>query len=221
MAVKKTKKSAARLDSTLNTSTNMLFSLPERIISYRPSRKVYIILLIAGILLLAFYKKGWFIAATINGAPITSLDLLTRMNQQFRTNTLNQLINEKIILQQASKNNISVSDEEINSKIGELEKQVGSAQVFESLLSQQGQTKNSIKQQIRLQLIIEKLYQNEATVSGSEVDNFIKTNPQALQATEEASQRKEAADTLKQQKLNQIFSQKFQELKQKADVKIF
>lgn len=201
--------------------TSLLMSLPERIISYRPSRKIFIIILIAGALLLAFYKKEWFIAATVNGTPVSSLDLLIRMNQQFRTQTLNQLINEKIILQQASQNNISISEQEISSKIGELEKNVGGAQVLESLLSQQGQTRSSIRGQLRLQLMIEKLYQNEATISAYEVDNFIKTNPQALQATEEASQRKEAADTLKQQKINQIFSEKFQQLRQKADVKIF
>lgn len=200
---------------------SLLMTLPERIISFRPSRKVYIILLIAGILLLAFYKKEWFIAATVNSSPVSSLDLLIRLNQQFRTQTLDQLINEKIILQEASKNNISISEQEISSKIGALEKNVGGAQVLDSLLSQQGQTRSSIRGQLRLQLIIEKLYQNEATISAQEVDNFIKTNPQALQATDSAAQRTEAEDILKQQKINQIFSQKFQELKQKADVKIF
>lgn len=222
MPVKKTKKTSDKnLDTTLNTSTSLLFSLPERIISFRPSRKIFIISLIVGVLLLAFYKKEWFVAATVNGAPITNLELLTKLNQQFRSQTLNQMINEKIILDEARKSNILVTDSEVNQKIQELELQVGGAQVFDSLLSQQGQTRNSVRQQIRLQLMIEKLYQNEATVSAYEVDNFIKTNPQALQATDSAAQRQEAEDTLKQQKLNQIFSQKFQELKQKADVKIF
>lgn len=221
MAVKKTKKPSTKLDSTINTSTNLLFSLPERIISYRPSRKIFIILLIAGFLLLAFYKKEWFVAATVNGQPITTLDLFIRLNQQFRTTAINRLVDEKIILDEARKANVAVSLEEIGNKLKELEKSVGGAETLESLLSQQGQNKESIKQQIRLQLIVEKLYLNEATVSAAEVDEFLQTSRGMLEATESAAQRKEAEEALRQQKVNQIFSQKFQELKQKADVKFF
>ena len=196
-------------------------TLPERIISFRPSPKVYIILLIALGLLLAFYKKEWFVAATVNGTPITNLELLAKLNQQFRGQTLNQMINEKIILDEARKSNIAVSDSEIEEKLQELENQVGGAEVFESLLAQQGQTRNSVKQQIRLQLIIEKLYQNEATVSAQEIDQFLQTSSESLQATDSAAQRKEAQDLLKQQKINQVFSQKFQELRQSAKIQIF
>src|SRR3989338_7438818 len=198
-----------------------LMTLPERIISFRPSPKVYIILLIALGLLLAFYKKEWFVAATVNGTPITNLELLAKLNKQFRGQTLNQMINEKIILDEARKSNIAVSDSEIEEKLQELENQVGGAEVFESLLAQQGQTRNSVKQQIRLQLIIEKLYQNEATVSAQEIDQFLQTSSESLQATDSAAQRKEAQDLLKQQKINQVFSQKFQELRQSAKIQIF
>lgn len=198
-----------------------LMTVPERIISFRPSRKVYIILLIALGLLLAFYKKDLFVAATVNGTPITNLELLAKLNQQFRSQTLNQMINEKIILDEARKSNIIVSDSEIEEKLQDLENQVGGAQVFESLLAQQGQTRNSVKQQIRFQLIIEKLYQNEATVSAQEIDQFLQTSSDSLQATDSAAQRKEAEDILKQQKINRVFSQKFQELRTKAKIQIF
>lgn len=215
------KKKAQVIPNIPRSRTGFLISLPERIISFRPSKKIYIILLIAGVLLLAIYKKEWFVAATVNGAPITNLDLIIKLNQQFRAQVLNQMINEKIILDEARKSNIAVADSEIDQKIKDLEEQVGGAQVFESFLSQQGQTRNSVKQQLRIQLMIEKLYQNEATVSASEVDEFIQTSSESLQATDSVAQRKEAEDILRQQKINQVFSQKFQQLKQNADVKIF
>lgn len=215
------RKKADQIIPVLGDRAGWLMSIPERIISFRPSRKVYIILLIAGLLLLAFYKKEWFIAATVNGSPISNLEVLTKLNQQFRTQTLNQMVNEKIILDEARKSKIIVDKAEIEQKLQELETQVGGAQVFESLLAQQGQTRDSIEQQIRIQLIIEKLYQNEATVSAAEVDQFIQTNSESLQATDSAAQRREAGGILKQQKINQIFSEKFQELRQSADVKIF
>lgn len=188
--------------------------------NFRSSKSFYIILIIAGVLLLAIYKKSWFIAAIVNGSPITNLELQIRLNQQFRSQTLNQMVNEKIILSEAAKNSATATEAEVSKKISEIESSVGGVQGLDALLSQQGQTRQSIRGQIKLQLTIEKLYATEATVSAEEASKFIETNKQFLQATDSAGQQKEAYDSLKSQKLSQIFSQKFQELRQKAKIQI-
>lgn len=202
------------------TVNNLLDKL-DFIKNVKSSKKIYIILLITGLLLLAIYKKSWFIAATVNGSPITNLELQMHLNKQFRPQTLNQLINEKIILDEAAKNNALVSESDINKKIAEIETNVGGTQALDSLLAQQGQTKDSIRQQIKLQLTIERLYLKDATVSAQEVDKFLETNKDQLRATNSAGQAKEATDLLKQQRLSQIFNQKFQELRQRAKIQIF
>ena len=160
-------------------------------------------------------------AATVNGSPVTNLELQARLNKQFRTQTLTQMINEKIILSEAAKNNAIATDSEVNKKISEIEASVGGAQSLDALLAQQGQTRDSIRQQIRLQLSIEKLYTKDATVSAEEVSKFIEQNKDQLRASDSAGQQKEASDNIKSQKLSQIFSQKFQDLKTKAKVQIF
>lgn len=197
------------------------WSILDRIKKYRPTRRDYLLVLILGLILLAVFKKSWFVAATVNGTPITNLELFSKMNDQYRQQTLNQLINEKVIFEEAKKKNIVVDNNQINDKISELEKSVGGAQVLDSLLSQQGQTRDSLKQQLKVQLIIEKLYQNEATVSAEEVNNFITQNAAALQATDSAGQIQEATNILRQQKLSELFSQKFQELRQNTNIQIF
>lgn len=200
---------------------NLLNNFSGKIIDFKKSKKFYIVVIIAGLLLLAIYKKSWFVAATVNGVPVTNLELQMRLNQQFRSQTLNQLINEKVILGEATKNNVVVTDTDINKKITEVETSVGGAQSLDALLTQQGQTRQSIRQQIKLQLTIEKLYANEATVSAEEVTQFIEQNREQLQATDSAGQQKESYEALKNQKLSQLFSQKFQELRQKAKIQIF
>ena len=75
--------------------------------------------------------------------------------------------------------------------------------------------------QIKIQLIVEKMYGNEATVSADEVNQYISQNKAQMTATDSAGQIKEATDALKQQKLSQIFSTKFQQLKQQAQVQTF
>lgn len=203
-----------RLNNFLNTYSEKLFN-------FKKSKNLYLILLVLGILVLAIYKKSWFIAAMVNGMPITNLELQSQLNKQFRTQTLNQLVNEKIIIDEARKGAAIPTEAEINSKIMEVEKNVGGKEVLDSLLSQQGQTRDSLKNQIRVQLAISKLYDKEATVSADEVAKFVEENKQALTATDSAGQEKEAYEAIKNQKLSQVFSQKFQDLKTRAKIQIF
>ena len=203
------------------SSINNILSKLSSYKNFRSSKIFYIIILLAAVILLAFYKKNWFIAATVNGSPITNLELQMQLNKQFKTQTLNQLINEKIILDEAAKNNVSISDLEVNNKISEIETNVGGAQALDSLLSQQGQNRDSIKKQLKLQLAIEKLYSNEATVSAEEVAKFLEQNKDQLRASDSAGQQKESYDAIKNQKLSQIFNQKFQDLRQNAKIQTF
>lgn len=199
-------------------------NLLDKIYSFKnlhSSKKIYIILLIAVILLLAVYKKSLFIAAIVNNVPLTNLELQNKLNEQFRTQTLNQLINEKIILQEATKLGAIPTQAEINAKIAELETSVGGKDALNTLLAQQGQSIDSLREQLGIQLAVSKLYESEATVSADEVEQFLTENRALLRATDSAGQRKEAEETLKQQKLSQIFTQKFQELRQKAKIQIF
>lgn len=187
----------------------------------RSSKKFYLVILILGILLLAVYKKSWFIAAMVNGSPVTNLELQMKLNNQFKAQTLNQLIEEKIILDEASKNNAIPNETEIDQRIKELEIQVGGSQTFDGLLSQQGLTRSTLRNRLRLTLAISKLYEKEATISAEEVTKFVETSKNQLQATDSAGQEKEAYDNLKNQKLSQIFSEKFQELRKNAKISIF
>lgn len=200
---------------------NFLNNFSDKIINFRRQKSFYLILLVIGILLLAFYKKSWFVAALVNDMPITNLELQSKLNEQFRSQTLNQLINEKIIMNEASKKAAIPNEEDVNKKIAELESSVGGKEVLDSLLSQQGQTRTSLRDQVRVQLAIAKLYENEASVSASEVEKFLAENRESLKATDSAQQEKQAFDAIKNQKLSQIFSQKFQNLRQKAKIQIF
>lgn len=218
MAKKPTPKPKA--DKPFNVVNNLLDKLSSYK-NFRSSKKIYLVLIIAGLVLLVMYKKSWFVAATVNGSPVSNLELQMRLNKQFRTQTLTQMINEKIILSEAAKNNATASEAEVNKKIAEIETSVGGAQSLDAMIAQQGQTRESIRQQIKLQLSIEKLYANTATVSAEEVTAFLEQNKDQLRATDSAGQQKEAYDAIKNQKLTQTFSQKFQELKTKAKIQIF
>ncbi len=182
---------------------------------------IYLAIAIIALALLISYKKSWFIAATVNGIPISNFEVLSRENSQFRQQMIDQIINEKLILSEASKKGVKVSEQDIDAKIAEIEKQVGGASAFDSLLAQQGETRTGVRDQVRLTLSLEGMYASEASVSAEEVTKFIEQNKDSLQSSTPAEMTKEATDILKSQKLNQIYSQKFQEIKKAANIQTF
>lgn len=188
---------------------------------FLPSKKVLLIIILVILVLIGIIKKEWFVAALVNGSPITNFELQQRLNEQFRTQVLNQMIEEKIVLQEAKRQEVFVSDAEIQARIAQLEAKFGGPQVLDNLLSQQGQTRKSIKNQLKVPIAVEKLYDREATFSAEEVDEYVKKNNRQLQSTDSASQKLEAATIIKQQRLNQIIRDKFQLLKQQAKIQIF
>lgn len=216
--IKNTKVEHAVETPEVETTTS---SLAQKYQPYLKDKRTYLVILVLGLLLLVFYKKSWFIAATVNGSPITNFEVLSQMNKQFRETTVNQLVNEKLILQEARKNNIVVTQTDVDQKIIEIEKSVGGPQLLDNILSQQGQTRDSIKDQLKFMIIRDKLYEKEASVSAQEVQEFVEQNKAQLKATESAEQTKEATDIIKQQKIGQIFNDKFSQIRKDAKINIF
>lgn len=241
MALKKSKVKSqkSKTDKTVKTSSRIAKSVVEttpsipfynsekfmgileKITNFKPNKKFSVIAVIILIAIVLVIKKEIIIAAMVNGQPISNIELQLKLNQQFRAQVLDQMVTEKIIMDEAAKNNAVPTDTDIDQKIAEIEAQVGGPTALDSLLSQQNQTRASIRGQIKLPLAMEKLYGKEATVSAAEVENFIATNKDYLKASDSASQATEAENILKQQKLSQISAQKFQELKQKAKIQTF
>lgn len=177
---------------------------------------------VGGLLLaIGLWQKEWIVAASVNGKPLTGLELFKRMSRDYRAVALDNLINEKLIFQDAQKRNAIPSDLEVEAKVGELEAQYGGKETFEMLFKQQGQTRDSVQGQVKLQLAMEKMFGNEVAVSAEEVDKYVLENKEFLQATDSAGQKLEAEKTLRDQKLRGIFGTKFNELKNSASIKIY
>lgn len=195
------------------------FKLP--IIGYQPTKRDYIIILVLGLLLLAYYKKGWFVAATVNDQPISAIEVNKKLNTLYKEQILSQLVNEKILQQEANKKGVVITPAEIDAKIKTLEDQYGGSETLDSILTQQGMTREDLKSQTRVQLIVEKLYGVEASPSAEELEKFMQDNKNIPEATDEAKFKKIAEEQTRQEKLSKIFSERFQALKEAAKIRIF
>lgn len=169
--------------------------------------------------LLAFKFKNLFVVATVNGSPITRLELEKELNNKYADQTLENMISEQVILSEARKKGISISDADVNTKIKEIEDRLKGQISLEDALKAQGLTKDSFRKQVEIQLIIDKMFDKEAKVSDKEVEEYITQNQESLQtSTDPAKLRADVYNNLRQQKIGEIFDKWFNEAKQKASI---
>ncbi len=174
--------------------------------------------------ILAFFfwqNRGLLVAATVNGQPVWRLNLEQRLNQRYARQTLEEIINEDIVLQAAAKKHLTASDKEINDKIASVEKSLAGKTTLKDALAQEGLTMDEFRQQVKLQILVEKLTADQVRVTDKEIDDYIAQNKASLTATEAGAMREEAKNALESQKRNTAFRDLFDQLTKSAKISKF
>ncbi len=184
------------------------------------------VLVVGGVLLLAIGFFGWtnkglFIAGTVNNQPIWRFQLENKMLSRYGDQTMEELVNERLIGGEAAKRNIVISAAEVDTKIAEIEKTLDGKISLTEALSQQGMTLAEFKEQVKLQLIVEKMTADVNEVSDEEIAAYLEQNKELLIATDEATLRANAKDTILRDKKNNAFRKIFDNLKGQAKVMKF
>ena len=118
-------------------------------------KRFFIPLIIVLLAVLAYVGMQQLVVATVNGVPVSRITLLKEMESQIGEQVLDSLITRQLILQEAKKQNIAVTDEEIDQEIEKLKEQFSaSGQDFDELLKLQGMTMERVREEIRLQKIM-------------------------------------------------------------------
>lgn len=172
---------------------------------------------------LLYSFKSVFIAAMVNGRPIWRSTLTKALETQAGNKTLDSLITRDLILQAAGKQKVSAGDEEINQAVKQLEDNLAKqGQNLDQALSAQGMTKNELKEQIRLQKIVEKILGKEITITDKEISDFIDKNKSFLPKDYKIEEvTASAKEQLTQQKLNEKAQTWIQALRTSAKINYF
>ena len=207
----------------LKKQINKIFKSPNQYFKKFKSNKGFILGIAAVIILSILYlSKGLFVAAVVNGQPISRISVVRDLEKRSGAETLDSLITQALIFQEAKKQNVTVTDEEIDSVLKEIEASLKDQGGLEELLLLQGMTKEDLVNQIQLQKLIEKRLADKVSVTDSEVSEYIKTNSETLpqDATEEEINEL-VKNQLEQQKLSSEIELWLTELKQKANINYF
>lgn len=165
------------------------------------------LIIIGGILvflLVIFVAKNFVIAATVNGQPISRITVIKELEKQGGQQTLNGLITKALILQEAKKRNITVSQKDMDAEIKKIEDSLKQqSTTLDAALALQGMTRQELDDQIRLQLLVQKMVQGNVKITDDQVAKYIKDNSSYFpESATEDEKVKEAKDQLEQQQMS-------------------
>ncbi len=182
------------------------------------------LLIVAGIVIIGLIirnNKGWFLAAIVNGMPISKSEYNNRLSTRFGAQILDTLIGEKLIFAEGAKQNIALTDIEIADKIKDLEKDLGGNVSMEEFLRFQGLTKDELTERVRTQLLIDKMFSKSASVSTEEVTQYLSTMSANMKASTSAERETQAANEIHTSKVSTQFLDWFNKARDSAKVERF
>lgn len=186
--------------------------------------KKYIIAAIVVIIILAilYAARSLFIAAIVNGHPISRLSVVNQLETQGGKQALDGLITQTLIEDEASKRNINVSQADVNKQIASIQQNIESqGSSLDAALAQQGMTKNDLNEQVKLQLLLNKMI-GTPSVTSKEIDAYISQNKAQLPQNEsDATLRNQVKQQIIQQKQQQASQSFVAALRNKAHIVYF
>jgi foldase protein PrsA len=181
-----------------------------------------IVVLIALVTLaaLAYIYRGTFIAATVNGTPISRFAVVQELERVSGEDALNSLITEELINQEAQAKGVVITDEEITTQLASIEEQLtAQGSTLEQALSMQGITRDDLIKQLTLQKKIEKLLGDQVQVTDEEVAAYITENDIEVPEGQEESYTTQVRELLRQQEFNTAAGTLVETLRTQASIK--
>ncbi len=175
------------------------------------------------IIVALFFAKGMFVVATVNGSPISRLSVIRELEKQGGKQTLQVMIDKKLIADELARKNISITPESVDEEIRKIEAQVaGQGGTLVDALAMQGMTIDALREQITMQKQLEIALGDKLAVSAEEIDAFIidtKAAPHDSETQEDF--RKEIEEQIRQQKFQTEAQQWVSSLTESAKIKYY
>ncbi len=153
-------------------------------------------------------------AAQVNGAVITEPQLAQELMSRHGYAVLETMIEALAIRQQATARGISVTAEQVEARYQEERRKIVSSareprrsasEIFAIWLAQRNLNRETFRQQVELQLLLEKMVEDEIEVTDQEVARFYESNqkqlerPELVQVSHITVTTKEEAERIRQE----------------------
>ncbi|WP_339206483.1 peptidylprolyl isomerase [Paenibacillus sp. FSL K6-3182] len=140
--------------------------------------------------------------ATVNGVNIGKDRLYDELVKAGGPATLENIITQELIVQEAEANNVKVTDADVDAEIALIKKSFGTDEQFNAALAQYNMTLENLKSDTKINLTIRKVLEPKTDVTAEEIQQFYDTNkaalgtPEQIQASHILVATKEEADAI-------------------------
>lgn len=213
-ATKKVIRKLPRVSKELSYSVN----LPQN-----SKRRVSFFIGLIVILGVLYLMRGLFVAAVVNGNPISRLSIVRELEKQSGQQVLQNTITRVLIENEAKNKKITVSQQEVDAEMKKIDDSLKqSGQSLADILKARNLDKKTVEKQIRTQKLVEKMIAGKIEVTDQEVADYLEKNKDVLPQEEDREKLKQTArDQLKQQKTDEEFNKLLAELQKKANILYF
>ena len=182
-----------------------------------------LLLIVLVVLGVAYHYKGLFVAATVNGSPISRLAVISELEKQSGSQALDALVAKKLIMMEATKRKIVVTQADIDQEIRTISDQASKqGGTLAEALAQQGMTEADLREQIMYQKELEKILGDQVVVTDDDVNQYVATNKAtAPKGTSDDDFKAQIKDQLKGQKFNTAAGKWMSDAKAKATINYF
>jgi len=188
-------------------------------------KKSYAILVLVMFVLgaLLYYGRGLFVAAVVNGQPISRVSIIKETEKQAGKQALDNIVRNTLIEQEARKQKVTVTEKEIEDEIKKVDEKISAqGQKLDDVLVMQGMTREDLRRLIRLDKLVGKIVGKDIKVSDSEINDYITKNKDLLPKDQTEEQlKKVVSEEIRQQKLNQKVQTWLASLKASARILYF
>jgi foldase protein PrsA len=142
-----------------------------------------IVVIIAAVLI--FTLGGKDTVAEVGGEKITKDELYDTLVKYYGADTVNVMITNKIVELEAEKEDITITDAEIQKEMDKMSEAYGGQEAFEQQLALSGSTTEDIKTDIELYLMTVKLLEPQIEITDEEISTYFEENKEAFAQPEQ------------------------------------
>lgn len=176
--------------------------------------------LIIATLVVLWFAKGLVLAAFVNGYPVSRLSVIKALEKQGGSSVLESLIDRSLVMQEAKRQKVVISQETIDAEITRIEKLLSEQGVkLDEALDMQGQKRADLEEQIKIQKTVESILSQRINISDSDLEAYYNENKDVLYKDKNFKEVKEnVRQSVFQQRLQEEYQKWIQELRAKANI---
>jgi len=218
---KKTIKKGAKKLTRVTQMPGVSMTVPQPVKRMNPKLLSSALIVIA--IALLTYKLGpWAVPAMVAGRPVTRFAVWNRLEQSYGTQTIDDLVNEKVLDTAISKSGVKVEQAKVDAQLKVLEDQFSELGGLDEALSQRGLTRKDLEKQVRTQVAVEEILADKITPTEAEIQAQFDAGAATTYKDKKFDEVKaQIADEIKQTKMRDEFLVWFAEVKKDIKVKTF